>query len=174
MQTNHPPLYWICKTLLLAVCISAIVIGCDGITESTGRTYEQYVAENGGAWFEPKGASGISQRTSSTRDGYDAWWRFTISESDLLSVVKAVAKDEHGPVEIQLASTADPPSRWAAESEVPAWWEINGGKTPQSIHWCFKAGTAERHHGWLFVYNQDSNTAWCWHWNHQWSSDECP
>ena len=179
MQNKPWPVWQVSRTFVLAVCLSTTLNGCgdfplENFAESTGQTYEQYAAGSGDGWFDIKGASDISHRTSSTRDGYDAWWRFTISASDFLSIITAVATDKHGPTEIQLASTIDPPSQWTAESEVPAWWEIKGGNNPQSIHWCFKAGTAERHHGWLFVYNQDSNTAWCWHWNHQWSSNECP
>ncbi len=188
MRTHHWPAFCVIRTLIPTVFLSVFLICCgdlifsgsifSGSTESTGQTYNQYVADKGDAWFDPKGASNISQRTSSTRDGHDAWWRFTISEPDFLSIVTQVAKDQNGPAQIQLVLNYFPngylPSRWNAESEVPGWWTIDRGNNPQSIHWCFNAGGGERHDGWFFVYNPDLETAWCWHWSHQWSSNECP
>jgi hypothetical protein len=178
MKTEHWSSCRISRTFLAAVCLSQVLSGCvelnfDNLSESTGQTYTQYASSPAGSWVDLKGASDISHRTSSTRDGYDAWWHFTISESDFLSIVRAIAKDNQGPAEIQLMPSADPPQIWTPESEVPEWWVVNGGQKPQSVHWCFMAGDAARHHGWLFVYNPDSNHSWCWHWNHQWSSSEC-
>ncbi|MCE9558468.1 MAG: hypothetical protein K8R88_05915, partial [Armatimonadetes bacterium] len=82
--------------------------------------------------------------------------------------------DNNGPQVVKLSTSAVPPTAWHAEAEVPTWWKIEGGKKAQSFHWCFAAGNAERHHGWFFLYNPESSRAWCWHWNHQWSSNECP
>lgn len=178
VQTIHPPACQIARSLIIAIYAIPLLGGCadldfSGSTELKGKSYSQYVTDQGNAWFDPRGASDIWHRHSSTRDGSDSWWRFMVSESDFLSIVMAVAKENQGPAEIKLDSSVDTPPQWDAESEVPAWWVIDGGTRPQSIHWCFRAGDAERHHGWFFAYNPDSQTAWCWHWNHQWSSSEC-
>ena len=146
-----------------------------GTNELIEQTYGEYKTALASSSFDPRGASNISVRISSTRDGYDEWWHFTISDSDFEALVTQVAALESGPNEIRFESqSAIPPVNWNAEAEVPPWWTIDGGVTPKAIHWCVDAGGAERHHGWFFLFNSDLQEAWCWHWNHQWSSDECP
>ena len=145
----------------------------DRQTESTEQTLEQFVADNQNAYFVPRGGSSICQRTASTRDGYDVWWRFDISESDFLSLVKAVAEEKHGPAEVKMSNSPSPPSDWQPTANVPEWWGPGLGMNTQSIQWCFDAGPSDRRHGWFFSYNADTKTAWVWHWNHQWSNCKC-
>jgi hypothetical protein len=154
------------------------IISFDSLTEAKGQTYAQYVARNPPpssdfGLFNPKGAENISYRFSGTRDGYDNWWRFAISKSDFQLLLSAVAASTNGPNDIKFSSIATPPSNWKPESNLPPWWVIDAGRNPQSIQWCSSAGDAERHHGYFFLYNPESQTAWCWHWNHQWSSSAC-
>jgi hypothetical protein len=162
----------------MAICV--IGSGCapyfDSITESTGLSYAQYKSKyqnDADLVFDPKGASQISHRHSGTRDGYDQWWQLTMSKSDYETLVSSVARADHGPDIVEFSSVATPPSNWRPESKLPAWWASVGGRNPQSICWCFSAGDAERHHGYFFVYDLESQTTWCWNWNHQWSSSEC-
>ena len=163
---------WSFLTLLLG-CLG----GCGefGSTEVTDRSYAQYRADNKELleWFDPKGASAISHRSSATRDGYDEWWSFSIAEADFRSLVTRTSIDNNGPRGVEMGSSASPPSAWLADANVPTWWIIVGGSKPLSFNWCYAAGKAERHHGWFFIYNPELGKAWCWHWNHQWSSSEC-
>lgn len=179
MHSKHPVACRISQTPFRLAFMLFTMAGClkpefTDFRESTDQTYDQYLASYPHARFPQKGASAISSRTFSTRDGYDTWWRFIISESDFLSTVQKVARNNNGPATVPFHASAEYPQSWKPDAEVPAWWIINGGSHLQCIHWCFKAGEAERHHGWYLVYNPDSTTAWCWHWNHQWSSDQCP
>jgi len=154
-------------------------IGCSasldfsGDTESRALGYKQYVADGGDGWFDPVGASDIYQRCCSTRDGYDAWWRFTISQENCDQLVITVAADNNGPDAVEWNETTAYPAEWNPVDSAPSWWGRNAGKNTKSIHWCYQAGSAERHHGWYFLYDPVSQRMWCWHWNHQWSSAKC-
>ena len=145
----------------------------DSSDEVLAQSYNQFAASRKAAWFDPIGASDISHRTSSSRDGYDAWWTFAVSEADFLLLVETITKANHGPAPVTLLSNASPPANWKPQADVPPWWNVGGGANVKGFHWCFAAGVAERHHGWYFEYNSTTGRASCWHWNHQWSSNEC-
>ena len=157
--------------LLVIGCTSALDFGGD--TQSKALTYTEYVADGGDAWFDPVGASDIYHRCFSSRDGYDAWWRFTISEDDSDELVAAVAHEKNGPKEIEWNGTTAYPTTWEPDDSPPTWWTRNVSDAARSVHWCFDAGAAERHHGWYFLYDPESEMMYGWHWNHQWSSSEC-
>ncbi|MEX1232427.1 MAG: hypothetical protein WEB58_19430 [Planctomycetaceae bacterium] len=128
--------------------LATLVTGCSDIhvsefSESTDKTYDEFIKDGGREWFDPNGASDISQRTSSTRDGYDAWWRFDVTEADFKKIVTEVTKAEHGPADVEFDTSAEPPSEWNAQSDVPTWWTIERGNNPLSIHWCYSVGDAQ-------------------------------
>lgn len=168
----------------LAVATVAIVtcLGCGDIempeipeiTELTAQTYGQYKADKGDAWFDPRGASDIFQRTAFEGDGYDAWWRFKVSHDDFVSIASTIAKAENGPQEIVFSNEGVPPAEWKPGAEVPDWWRLPIHDDLQSLQWCFRAGNAGRHHGWFLLHERYSSQAFVWHWNHQWSTEECP
>ncbi len=170
---------WRIELAFVAACLigTGCLPGFPTFTESTGQSYAQYkskyLPEFDPRGFDPKGASNIFYRSSGTRDGYDEWWKLTMSQSDYASLVRVTAKIDHGPDKIEFSSAANPPSNWNPESQLPPWWCADRVENPQSFYWCFSAGNAERHHGYFFVYDPESKTARCWHWNHQWSSSEC-
>ncbi len=166
-------LLWIIAGSFVFLCVVRDVATWNAPTEYLELTYDEYKAAMRDAYFDPVGASDISQCTSTTRDGYDCWWRFVVSESDFVAIVTEAANEENGPAEVEFSNVADPPVEWREESDIPDWWMVEPGKEPQAIHWCYLVGDAERHHGWYFVHNSETNEAWCWHWNHQWSSNQC-
>ncbi|GAB5407095.1 MAG: hypothetical protein Aurels2KO_53260 [Aureliella sp.] len=171
MQNPHLQSLLSCVLIAVAGCTSPLDFGGD--TESKALTYKKYVADGGDAWFDPVGASDIYHRCYSTRDGYDAWWRFIISEDDCHQLVVAVAATNNGPADIEWHTTAAYPTTWQSDDLPPAWWTRNVDDGATSLHWCYDAGSAERRHGWYFLYDAESRTMYCWHWNHQWSSSEC-
>ena len=172
---------WSMWGLLLVSSIGMASLGChpldfSGTSETGASTYKQFVSAGGvgeNAWFDPVGASDIYFRDDSTRDGYDAWWCFTISENDCDRLLEVIAKANGGPEQIELRPEVDYPSTWRPDVKPPSWWQRNAGENAQSVHWCYPAGDAERHHGWYILYDRDLKKMWCWHWNHQWSSSQC-
>lgn len=170
MQIVHPHQLAV-LLLLVAGCSSVLDFGGD--SESKAVTYSEYVQDGGDAWFDPVGASDIYHRCFSTRDGFDAWWRFTISPNANDQLVATVARDKNGPKEIEWHGTTDYPITWKPDDSPPKWWNRNVGSAATSLHWCYDAGSAERHHGWYFLYDPESQIMYVWHWNHQWSSSEC-
>lgn len=171
MQVTPAHLRTLCLLLAIAGCTSPLDFGSD--TESKALTYSSYVANGGDAWFDPIGASDIYHRCFSTRDGYDAWWRFSIAESNLEQLIATIATDNEGPSDPEWAVKDEYPAVWQPDDSPPAWWSRDGGVNVKSIYWCYDAGEAERHHGWYFLYDTRSQMLYCWHWNHQWSFDEC-
>jgi hypothetical protein len=169
MQTVHP--HQLALLVLLVGCTSPVDFGGD--RESKGITYSEYVQDGGAAWFDPAGASDIYHRCFSTRDGHDAWWRFTISKTASDQLVAAVARDKSGPAKIEWRGTTAYPKTWRPAASPPMWWTRDVGGAATSIHWCYDAGSAERHHGWYFLYDAKSQEMYAWHWNRQWSSSEC-
>ena len=159
------------STLIAVGCSSSLDFGGDA--ELKALTYTEYVADGGAVWFDPIGASDIYHRCISSRDGYDAWWRFTISESNSHELVISVARQNEGPTDVKWDDTTAYPRTWRPDDSPPRWWPRNVGSSAKSIHWCYDAGTAERHHGWYFAYDAESQLMSVWHWNHQWSSDQC-
>ena len=172
MNHNLSPLLFV--GFLLSLATGCVEPNFGVTTESKAQTHQQFMKERDDPTIVPVGAADIYERYSSTRDGYDMWWRFSIAENDFRSLVQQVAKDQEGPERVKIAPLYIAPAHWQAQADIPTWWKIRAGDHPLSIHWCHAAGEAERHQGWLFVYNQDTQNAWGWHWNHQWSSDECP
>lgn len=143
------------------------------ISESIGQTYDEYKANMGDRWFDLTGASEISQRTAFEGDGYDAWWKFRASRSDFASIATSIAKDRYGPTQIRFSNEASPPESWRPGANVPDWWSLPLHDRVHTLHWCFKADVADRHHGWFFLYSDESSQIFVWHWNHQWSATEC-
>ena len=172
----RPP--WATRVLTL-VAINMAMSGClpdfGHFDEVTGLSYSEYAAKYPASHISlvPNGASKISYRSSGGRDGYDEWAKFTMTPSEFEPLVLSIARTDHGPEELNFIPDAVPPSTWKPDLEQPTWWQVAGGSNPQSTHWCFSAGAAERHHGYFFVLNAELKTVWCWHWNHQWSSTQC-
>ena len=158
------------------VAIALIASGCEISFDPTGaehQTYSQYTANGGGDWFDVTGASDISHSTAMTQDGYDAWWRFSVSETDFDRIVTNVVAKESGPEAVVFHKDASKPPKWKPDADPPDWWSAFEADPAKAMHWCHQAGDAERHHGWIFIYDVDGGIAWCWHWNHQWSSAQC-
>lgn len=153
--------------------IVLVAIGCVGDTESTELSYQEYTTEVGSDWFDPVGASAIDYRCHSTRDGYDAWWRFTISEKDGDRLVADTAANNNGPTDLAWSQMGNSPATWQPAIVSPKWWPQSTAGEGKSIHWCHDAGSAERHHGWYFCFDPARRVMYCWHWNHQWSSAKC-
>ena len=165
-------------SVLLAMSFASLSIGCFNfdlphIEETTGQTYDEYKSAYEGSLLDPIGASGISYCNAFEGDGYDEWWRFIVSESDFANMATAVAKTQSGPSQIEFSTNASPPEYWKPDAKIPIWWTPPDHEDLISTNWCFSAGDAERHHGWFFLLDQRSGEAFVWHWNHQWSSDEC-
>ena len=82
------------------------VVGCSapldfgGDSELRALTYSDYLSKVGDAWFDPVGASDVYYRCYSTRDGYDAWWRFVIAEHNCDQLAALIAKNNSGPTVI--------------------------------------------------------------------------
>ena len=144
-----------------------------GETESTALSYKQYADQELTAWFDPNGARDIYYRCCSTRDGYDAWWRFAIAPDDYRNLLTRIIRANNGPDPIVESNQAAIPSAWRPQGQTPEWWTRGKGKDSKSIVWCYKKSHSDRHHGWYLMYDPDSRSAWIWHWNHQWSSDQC-
>ena len=165
--------------LLVAILLIATVVGCPvrpdfgDDTESRALTYAEYLADVGDAWFDPVGASDIYHRCYSTRDAYDAWWRFTIAEHDCDRLAALLVENNGGPDAIDWEGTSEYPVSWRPDDAPPTWWRKNRVGRAKSLSWCHATGAAERHHGWYLLYEAQSQTLYCWHWNHQWSSNEC-
>lgn len=145
----------------------------DSTEEFINRSPEQYAGTGASDLLPLDHVSVISTRISGTRDGYDAWWRFTVSKPGFLAIAKRAAGDNRGPETLQFEATAAAPSGWKAQASVPSWWRVAPDSRTQSIHWCLSPGSTQRRHGWFIAFNPDSNTAWFWHWNHQYATQEC-
>jgi hypothetical protein len=140
--------------------------------EWTELDYDEFQKRGGDRWFDPVGASNIFYRLDAGRDGYDAWWRMSISRQHFQKLLAAIAPVKNGPNPISENASTSPPTNWKPSSSTPSWWNPPVRKASH-FHWCFAAGGAERHHGWYFAYDSNAQSMWCWHWNHQWSSDQC-
>jgi len=161
-------------TMAPILCLLLFPFGDGSTVETLDQSYVEYVSGYKAAPFDPVGAAGIFHRTFSTRDSYDEWWRFHISETRFHDLVSRVAKANRGPDVTAVKKFESLPIHWRTSADAPDWWDVENRDGLQSIHWCFKSGGAERHHAWLFVYDSDAGIAWCWHWNHQWAASECP
>ena len=84
-------------------------------------------------------------------------------------------RHRHRPIEGRAICERDGiayPHPWRPDDAPPVWWDRKVGKRARSIAWSFAAGEAERHNGWYFLYDPETERLWCWHWNHQWSSHQ--
>ncbi len=165
-------------SVLVVTSLATLSIGCFNfelpqISETTAQTYDEYSSEYDRSFLDPIGASNISMCTAFEGDGYDEWWRFKVSEADFANIAMAVAKSENGPTSVEFSRNASYPEDWRPGAPIPTWWTLPENNNLISINWCFSAGDAERHHGWFFLFDQRSGDAFVWHWNHQWSSNEC-
>lgn len=165
------------RNLVLIFALFAVAGCLFEPVESKSLSYKTYIAKHGKETLDPLGASDIYVCEYTTRDGYDYLWRFVISEKDGDRIAAVVASGNKGPKILQWEGSAEDPPNWKAqggESSPPDWWSRDAGIRAKSVHWCYAAGDAERHHGWFFLYDRGSKMMYCWHWNHQWSSAECP
>ena len=143
-----------------------------GESETNNISYSEYLNQGPSSLLDPVNASDISFRTISTRDGYDMWWRFEIAEHDGDALVHSVANRTVGSPSIQWDTTIGYPSSWSPDGPPPQWWSLEGNK---SVCWLLHTGSSDqRKHGWYFQYESKSQTMYCWHWNHQWSSASSP
>lgn len=167
------------KRLMASNWFIAAVVGCSapldfgGDRELKALAHSEYLSNVGDAWFDPVGASDIYYRCYSTRDGYDAWWRFVISEHDCDRLADLIAENNGGPTVIDWSTSSDYPTSWSPDDAPPGWWSKSSSVKGKSVAWCYRAGAAERHHGWYLLYEVKTKTLYCWHWNHQWSSNQC-
>jgi len=165
-------------SVVFVTSLAILSIGCFNfelpeISETTAQTYDEYKSEYDRSFLDPTGASNISMCTAFEGDGYDEWWRFEVSEADFENIATAVAKTQNGPTQVEFSSNATPPGYWKPDAKIPTWWTLPGHDNLISINWCVSVGSAERHHGWFLLLDQQSGNAFVWHWNHQWSSDKC-
>lgn len=151
-------------------------LGCGDlkrIDETVNQSYERYKKGDFSAWLDPRGASNIDTCCSYYGDGYEAWWRFVVSEQDFETIVSSTAmNDGRGDNRIFEPFSALPPN-WKPYAEPPTWWDIQTMLKAKSTHWCCRVGDGERRRGWLFLYSSDAKVAYVWHWNHQWAESEC-
>jgi hypothetical protein len=156
------------------LCFLSACTRTEKVTSVRAYSYPEYKNSYGVSPVDLFGAREILHEVAKSPDGWDKWWRFDLSPSDFTAVVQGVSNQFNGPDVIVFENNAILPSGWTAEAEFPGWWfHTPLGDDLSSIHWCYEAGAAERHHGWYFVYDIKAGRAWCWHWNHQWSSSEC-
>ncbi len=165
------------QSLLRLLCIVIAFPGCEyqlpQIEETTRQTYEQYKASYQDDLLDPIGASDISSCTAFEGDGYDEWWRFTVTHADFTNIAAAVATCQQGPKELAFSNDGSIPHNWHPGAQIPTWWTLPTQVEVTCIFWCFGIGEADRHHGWFLVHDPRSDVAYIWHWNHQWSSGEC-
>jgi hypothetical protein len=166
-----------CRHSHIAVVVGLLFAGCapdfGGDLTLKSLSYAEYISQVGVDSFDPTGASDISYRCFSTRDGYDAWWRFTVSQQNYTKLLTAVAKANDGPNPIAESEDTAYPAAWRPDGTAPTWWDRQAGTNAKAVAWCHRAGGAERRHGWYFLYDPDAERMWCWHWNHQWSAAQC-
>jgi len=156
--------------------LGLIALAAFGCAEPYPMTYERYVEEGGADYhFDPVGASNIYVGGEQTRDGYEIWWRFDISARDFELLTRAICKTHKGPDPPDLRTHGAYPKTWRLSEAHPDWWRLPIQGRLQSVSWCYPTDdtNAERHHGWYLLFDGDAGAAWIWHWNHQWSSQEC-
>ncbi len=141
--------------------------------ESISLSYDEYVAAHGDQHLNPVGASDISYRYVASRDSNDSWWKLSLSKEASLQLVAEVALQNRGPQTIEWGNELGYPKTWKPDRLQPSWWRSHSNAGSQSLSWCYGTGSSGRHHGWFFHYDSKSETLYCWHWNHQWSTEKC-
>ena len=170
----HPFPHLVLRSTILGIaCIGCGFPELPQISESTGQSYAEYRAEYPRVLLDPIGATDISMCTAFEGDGYDEWWRFTVTQEDFRAIATAVAHQQNGPAGVLYSTDGAIPDHWEPDAEIPSWWVPPTKSSLNCVHWCFATGAAERHHGWFLLHDATTSHAYVWHWNHQWSSDEC-
>ena len=145
-----------------------------GWPDSRPITYSQYTSGEGQEFFDPVGGSEIQYGSIQHRDGYECWWKFRISEPDLMAVAANTASRNLGPEQLVWHPHGRIPPNWIMDDDPPPWWSLTiDSDSVRCTNWCYDYIDEARHKGWFFKFDRDTDMAYCWHWNHQWSDQEC-